>query len=331
MTTLRRVRVALALLALCACTPVAAAAKCELGQVAALPVRVTPQRILLDAQIDGHPVEVILDTGAQTSLLFADAVRRLGLNLSDAGGNAQMFGAGGGFTARRVRVRDLALGDSHLKNLTFWAGGRMDAEPKVAMLLGQDVLASWDVEYDLQHGAVRLFHPMGCRGDEVVYWADAYAKARMQHAMYSGATIDIDVALNHATVAATLDTGAPQTVITPQAALRAGAARQAVHVSGAQMGGLGAEKADVLEARLDSVSLGGEVIQHPRLWISDMFARNVQESTESLTGERIAMPDMLLGLDFVRAHRLMVAPDQNMVYFTYAGGPIFAPEPGAAK
>jgi hypothetical protein len=32
---------------------------------------------------------------------------------------------------------------------------------------------------------------------------------------------------------------------------------------------------------------------------------------------------MLLGADFLRAHRLLVAHSQQKIYFTYAGGPVF--------
>jgi hypothetical protein len=32
---------------------------------------------------------------------------------------------------------------------------------------------------------------------------------------------------------------------------------------------------------------------------------------------------MLLGTDFLRAHRLLVAHSQRKLYFTYVGGPVF--------
>ena len=32
---------------------------------------------------------------------------------------------------------------------------------------------------------------------------------------------------------------------------------------------------------------------------------------------------MMLGADFLRSHRLLVAHSQRKVYFTYAGGPVF--------
>jgi hypothetical protein len=35
------------------------------------------------------------------------------------------------------------------------------------------------------------------------------------------------------------------------------------------------------------------------------------------------MPSMLLGADFIRAHRIYIAKSQGKLYFSYNGGPIF--------
>ena len=48
----------------------------------------------------------------------------------------------------------------------------------------------------------------------------------------------------------------------------------------------------------------------------------------SKTGSRIAreidgLPEMLIGADFVRSHRIYVALGQRKVYFSYLGGPVF--------
>lgn len=310
-----------------------ATAKCQLGQVAALPVHLAGSRIYVDAEINGQPVELMLDTGAQTTMVLAGVAQRLGIVLSDAMASASMYGAGGSFGARLVRVRELKLGDARLTNLVFWATGRpgssSGADSKVAMILGEDVLEKFDVEYDLTHGAVRLLHPSGCTGDQVAYWTDRYAKARMQPAPGGGAVISVDVGLNHASATATMDTGAPETVITPEAAMRAGVLhRQAA--TNARLNGLGSYDSGIGLVELDTFSLGEEVIRHPKLQVADMFSHNVMDRTGSLLGERVDMPDMLLGLDFVRSHRILVAPDQHMIYFTYAGGPVFEPPRGPA-
>jgi len=39
---------------------------------------------------------------------------------------------------------------------------------------------------------------------------------------------------------------------------------------------------------------------------------------------RVGTPaGMLLGVDFLKAHRVLVAHSQRKIYFTYVGGPVF--------
>jgi hypothetical protein len=35
------------------------------------------------------------------------------------------------------------------------------------------------------------------------------------------------------------------------------------------------------------------------------------------------MPDMLLGADFLRSHRVLLAMSQRRLYFSYVGGRVF--------
>ena len=38
---------------------------------------------------------------------------------------------------------------------------------------------------------------------------------------------------------------------------------------------------------------------------------------------RPAQPQMILGVDFLRSHRVFIANSQRKVYFTYTGGTVF--------
>ena len=329
MTTLfRRVLAALLCSATLAGWSKPAFAKCALQQVAQLPVRLTGGRLLIDAEVDGQPVKVILDTGAERSLMFADAARRLKLPTSEIGGGIRMYGVGGEFIPRQAYLDQLTLAGAELKGVSFWIAGQDGAEG-AALLLGQDVLTHWDVEYDLAHTAVRLLHPVDCHGDEVVYWSQSYAKAAMQRSMDQDAKIEVGVRLNGALVSAFMDTGAT-TIVTPGAALRAGAQLSSTATKDEAFG-LGPVRSVVRFGVFKSVDVGGEVIRNPRLAVADIFAAAVHDETGSILGVREDAPDMLIGLDFFMAHRLLVAPDQGVVYFTYSAGPVFAAPPPTGK
>ena len=75
---------------------------------------------------------------------------------------------------------------------------------------------------------------------------------------------------------------------------------------------------------------GDEVIRNPDIAFASLEVPGVR------TGSRLSatreIRDMLLGVDFLRAHRVFVAHSQRKFYFTYTGGPVFsAPPKPAAK
>jgi hypothetical protein len=82
------------------------------------------------------------------------------------------------------------------------------------------------------------------------------------------------------------------------------------------------------------LSVGDETIQNAKLELGEIFSHEHQLPTGShISSEDLGKPDILLGFDFVRAHRIYIARGQSKLYFTYNGGPIFdvrAAEPAAA-
>jgi hypothetical protein len=90
--------------------------------------------------------------------------------------------------------------------------------------------------------------------------------------------------------------------------------------------GIGAGRPDRWIGNFDSFVIGGEIIRNPRLRFTSL-----QVTTAPETGTRLAtrqeLREMLLGLDFLRAHRVYVAHSQGKLYFTYIGGRVFAPPP----
>jgi hypothetical protein len=197
-----------------------------------------------------------------------------------------------------------------------------------AGLLGGDLLSHWDVEFDLGHHAIRLLKPVGCHGDDVVYWTDSYHRAAIEPMTSEHQDIDLDVTLNHRSVEATLDSGAGVSVLTPGVAERIGAKLTSIN---GRTYGLGAATIPVRVAGVDSFGIGGEEIRNIRLPTADMFAHNAYEQTGSFVQHHLeAEPKILLGADFLRAHRVLVAPDQNQLYFTYEGGQVFGTPPASA-
>jgi hypothetical protein len=81
-----------------------------------------------------------------------------------------------------------------------------------------------------------------------------------------------------------------------------------------------------------AVSLGDETIHNARIRLADeslyarMTALGSRQGPASSGGT-----GMIVGLDFFRAHRVLISPGHGMMYFTYEGGGVFRPESADAS
>lgn len=213
----------------------------------------------------------------------------------------------------RARTFALAGLDKIFENVDFVVAGSTFGGLAEG-LLGQNLLRVADVEYDLANGIIRLVQSRGCGKDTpLAYWAaDA-------HKPYS--VIDIDFAtaqqphtksvayLNGAKIHVIFDTGAATSLLTLDAAKRAGITPASDGVSaGGPSFGIGHRVPTTWIARFASFKIGDEEILHAQLRFGDV----------SLAGA-----DMLMGADFFLSHRIYVASSQRKLYFTYNGGPVF--------
>jgi predicted aspartyl protease len=302
------------------------ASKCKLVAVAQVPIDMRGLRPAIPATIDGHPSSMLIDTGAGASFIFRGAAAAFGLKTAPGGGKS--YAAGGIESAGRVEVHDFDVGGFVVHNLTLYAMGHGAASEKAAGALGEDFLSHWDEEFDPAAGVMRLMVPKDCKGDQVAYWAAQYSVVKLltvvsRDADWSGLPL-ANVQLNGHDVLTLFDTGAAYSIVTTDVAKIPGL-RPIVEVATDQRGrGLASGTFAVDTAVFPSITIGQETIQNPRMAVADIFAKN----KEARVGSMIAsspegQPQMLIGMDFFRAHRIYLARGQQKMYFTYIGGPVF--------
>src|SRR5438552_17603998 len=68
--------------------------KCKMVQIADLPVRLERNRLIVDGAINGQKIGIMVDTGAELSLIPRSAAVRLGLSRQEVRGY-RMVGGGG--------------------------------------------------------------------------------------------------------------------------------------------------------------------------------------------------------------------------------------------
>jgi hypothetical protein len=95
-------------------------------------------------------------------------------------------------------------------------------------------------------------------------------------------------------------------------------------VAGGSGRGLGSKAVDYWIGPFQSVVIGNEAIKDTTIRFADLWRGARYTPIGSRLPQKVeSTSSMLLGADFLHAHRVLVAHSQRKIYFTYAGGPVF--------
>jgi predicted aspartyl protease len=107
-----------------------------------------------------------------------------------------------------------------------------------------------------------------------------------------------------------IDTGASRSSISRDLAEQIGA-RRVAGAAAIRPQGVGSEQRKAWPAEIDSFAIGEETVKSPTLLVLD----RKRGPNSSMT--------VLLGQDFLRSHRVLIARSQQRVYVSYVGGTVF--------
>ncbi len=306
----------------CAASTTAHAAekKCELQRYGQLPVTMVGTQPLITGTINGQPARFLADSGAFFSILTERAAQRLGLKYGLPPRNVRVIGTGGSTSMLYTKVRQFTLdglaGGRVIQQVDFLVDELVGFESADG-IIGQNVLGGADTEFDLANGMIRLFRAKNCK-QSLAYWAGGAPVAEMTIRGRSPGQPHLigEAKLNGQKIRVLFDTGASYSKLSLNAAARAGVTPEDDGVREAGFArGIGPRTNENSIARFETLDLGGEMIKNARLRMGEM---------------NLAIADMLLGADFFLSHRVYVASDQNKLYFTYNGGPVFDLRPRTA-
>ena len=303
--------IALVLLGVVVPVPRAFAA-CKLVKLFELPVTMSGPRPMVHAKINGHDALFVADSGSFFSMLTPEAAADLKLHLEPVPVSFGVTGVGGEARTWLTHVDTFTLLNMTVPKVPFLVAGN-DIGDGAAGVLGQNVLRlAGDVEYDLANGVIRLFRPDDCRKSVLGYWASdlPLSVIDIAHATPQSPHTTGTAFLNGTKIRVMFDTGAPASLLTLDAAKRAGVTPQTAGVlpAGATYGSLGTRLVKTWIAPFPSFKIGEEEVRNTHLRIG---ATSLLDT------------DMLVGADFFLSHRVYVANSQAKLYFTYNGGPVF--------
>jgi hypothetical protein len=270
-----------------------AAARCAL-KAQQIPIKMIDGRPMVTAKVNGKAGNFVIDSGSplnQISRTFA-ATLKLAPPL-----------APGSFPKPTdppvvATAAQFEFAGAQLTNVPLVASFQPD---KVDGVIGQTVLRQADVEYDLGGGAVRLIKAEGCEGPDLVYWAkdgDSYSEIPLEPMDKDAPLTKSEVTINGVKLRAMFKSSVPFTMITEQAALKAG-----VKMTDP---GVKTLTPTVSVGNFASVKIGDEEFKNAPLEIGKT---------------RDTFYDVIIGTDWLAAHHMYVANSQQKIFFTYSGGP----------
>ncbi len=305
--------------------------QCQLLQLKELHVEMVDGRPMIPSVINGQKVMMLADTGTANTMLLRAAADRLGIKhgvmtLEDPVMLPELIGIGNPEDVHSTTV-DLDIDSIAVKNAPILVVGTADTlgRPDVAGAVGASMFWSLDVEFDLPHGAIRMFLTRDCKAEQMVYWGGPFSDAAMRTSDDAYYEFKLDATLNGKDVTAILASGSPISLVTAPAAQRV-RARTDKSVKPIELGGRFTRiPLKSWTGAFDSFTVGNEkIVGGLRLQIADPY----YEESRTLTGTRLlrrpaGTPEMLLGADFFRAHRVMIANSQGRVYFSPTGSRVF--------
>jgi hypothetical protein len=180
------------------------------------------------------------------------------------------------------------------------------AAPSFDGLLGAPFLLQTDFEISLAEKQVRFFRPQNCGKRHLAYWDPEATVIEFEHSFSRSPNPQFTVLLNGKKVNAIIDSGAAITVVTLDAAKRAGLKLDAPGVTRlGDASGIGADRVARWVTHFDTLQLGNETIRNADVGVIDADLGGIE---------------LLLGADFLRAHRVLFAMSQDKLYITYVGG-----------
>jgi predicted aspartyl protease len=281
----------LALLPLAASRGAAGAEGCDSVRVAELGVRLLRDVPLVTLAIDGKPATLVLDTGAQETVLDPTAAARFGL-------------AGHYEYPRHLRALAGGVASGEAQTQHFSAGpldepGFRVLIGKVSLpalegvqpqgLLGADFLAHFAVDLDVSDGRLRLYRP-ACLAAQPA-WRPPFSMIAANRSLHDH--LFFAVQLDGRRLYAFIDTGAQRSVIDRAAALALGVdAAELSRAPAAMLRGAAAASVAAPLYRFARLQIGNITIADPVLSVAPLD---------------LVDADIILGEDFIETRRLWLS------------------------
>jgi predicted aspartyl protease len=279
----------------------AGTAACATRPIGSIAVSIRNLRPLVTASANGKSLTLLLDTGAQRTLLTPAAAGRIAARAPRVEFPGEMRSIAATMKTREVELQEFSIGGMDLPARRIHVY-HPPAPFNVDGLLGIDILEQFDLDLDLFRGRVFVYAPRSCDtpGPD---WPREFEAIRAVG--YPGAHLQFTAHLNGRGVVAVLDTGAQRTTITARAAERIG-------LSGAAL----TDDRPIIVRGAAAEQVPSRIYKFSHLKIGDLA---IFEPEIVVANVNLGPADLVFGMDFLRTHRVWISHGARQIFFSRPG------------
>ena len=251
---------------------------------------------------NGHAVTLILDTGAERTVLTPDVAERIGAQRPRIEFQRRLHGIAGDLPSREVELRSFAAGAVAIP----WR--RVLVAPvKMAKifptpldgLLGADSLSDFDIDLDLPRHQMTFYQRQSCE-TAAPNWTGPYisvstGRSRGEHLFFPAQ-------LDGHRLTAVIDTGSQVTVLATASARALGVTNEQLSKDrSVTTQGVAGEPRSARVHRFARLEIGSLIVRNPEVVVADL---NLNDA------------DILLGVDFLRSRRLWLSYGSRRIFLS---------------
>lgn len=311
-------------------TAAPAMAACEFRKIGEIPVDMSHGVPTIALEANGVRKRVYVNTGADLSVLSEAGAAMLRATGGDLIADRTSTAAGEG-SHHRTQLYNVVVGGAFAINVfEVLIGGKEPVENDIVGSLGQDILGASDVEFDFANNRMAFYSTKDCGKTPVITWEGGFSVAEIRRPTEVNPRFQTYVQLNGRKLLAQLGTNLPFSVVETSTAAVAGVKPGGAGVQAIGNVDFGAPH-PVWVGQFQEFAIGDERIQNPKIAFSPIWDDAKMSATGSRLTSRVAgLPSMVLGLDFLKSHRVLLISSQGRMYFKFNGGTVFA-APGDQK